>query len=111
MKLNVKYIIPALMAGAMLAAAPHGAEAKFLFFGGNDTVRPVISRASADSLALGVVPGTIQSEHTINENGHVAYVYDVSYRGRMHAVTVNGDTGQVIADRIGRGTMFPLNLF
>jgi uncharacterized membrane protein YkoI len=110
--LKMKYLLPAVMACAVFAGGPTDANAKFLFFGGDDAnVRPVVSREEAQTLARGVLPGQIESTRVIKDGDQTAYIIDVDYHGRTHTVTVDGETGQVVADRVGRGTMFPMSLF
>lgn len=110
-RLKLNYLIPAVMTCALFAGSPTNAKAAFLFFGDSDETRPVISRVEAQSLARGVVPGNIESTRVISDGGQTVSLIDVNYRDRMHAVTVDGETGHVVADRIGRGKMFPFSLF
>jgi uncharacterized membrane protein YkoI len=110
-RFKMKYLIPAVMACALTIGASTGAQAKFLFFGDDDTVRPVVSRERAQSLARDVIPGRIESTRVIKDGDQTVYLIDVNHNGRMHKVTVDGETGHVVADRIGRGSIFPMNLF
>src|SRR5262245_45947627 len=61
---------------------------------------PEITMHAAENIALTKEPGKLLSSELENEDGKLVYSFDIDHSGVIHEVSVDAETGKMVADTV-----------